>query len=83
MKLGKQGEQIAIKSKFAFSHIKYEGFELAEQGQYYSLRKARDGEANRHYFEILEEENDGLYIQNIMRGGIQNDEPRIPRNLSE
>ena len=31
----------------------------------------------------LEEDDDGLYIQDIMRGGILNDDPRIPRNLSE
>ena len=33
------------------------------------------------YLEMLEEEDDGLYIQDIMRGGIRNDDPRIPRNL--
>ena len=83
MRLGKLGEQIVIKSKFAFSRLKYEGFEPAEQKQYYALRKARDDEANRHYLEMLEEESDGLYIQDIMRGGIRNDDPRIPRNLSK
>lgn len=83
MRLGKLGEQIVIKSKFAFSRLKYEGFETAEQKQYYALRKARDDEANRHYLEMLEEESDGLYIQDIMRGGIRNDDPRIPRNLSK
>lgn len=83
MRLGKLGEQIVIKSKFAFSRLKYEGFEPAEQKQYYTLRKARDDEANRHYQEMLEEESDGLYIQGIMRGGIRNDDPRIPRNLSK
>ena len=82
MRLGKLGEQIVLKSKFAFSCIQYKGFELAEREQYYALRKARDDEANRHYYEMLEKENDGLYIQDIMRGGIQNNDPRIPRNLS-
>jgi len=83
MRLGKLGEQIVIKSKFAFSRIKYEGFELAERKQYYALRKARDDEANQRYLEMLEEESDGLYIQDIMRGGIRNDDARIPRNLSK
>ena len=45
--------------------------------------KARDDEANQLYLEMLEEESDGLYIQDIMRGGIKNDDPRIPRNISE
>lgn len=81
MRLGKLGEQIVIKSKFAFSLLKYEGFDIAEKEKYYVLRKARDDEANQTYLEMLEEEGDGLYIQDIMRGGIKNDDPRIPRNL--
>ena len=81
MRLGKLGEQIVIKSKFAFSKIQYEGFDVAEKEKYYVLRKARDDEANQTYLETLEEESDGLYIQDIMRGGIKNDDPRIPRNL--
>ena len=83
MRLGKLGEQIVIKSKFAFSKLNYEGFDVAEKDQYYVLRKARDEEANQAYLEMLEEESDGLYIQDIMRGGIKNDDPRIPRNISE
>ena len=83
MRLGKLGEQIVIKSQFAFSRLHYEGFDVAEKEKYYVLRKARDDEANQLYLDMLEEENDGLYIQDIMRGGVLNDDPRIPRNLSE
>ncbi len=83
MRLGKLGEQIVLKSKFAFSRLKYEGFDLAEKSLYYVLRKARNDEANRLYLDMLEEENDGLYIQDIMRGGITSNDPRIPRNVSE
>ena len=83
MRLGKLGEQICIKSKSAFSRIKYEGFEAAEKNQYYILRKARNDEANQTYLDILEEESDGLYIQDIIRGGVSNDDPRIPRNISK
>ena len=81
MRLGKLGEQIVIKSRFAFSRLQYEGFDVAEKDTFYVLRKARDDEANQLYQEMLEEESDGLYIQDIMRGGIKNDDPRIPRNL--
>ena len=83
MRLGKLGEQIVIKSQFAFSKLKFEGFEVAEKDKCYVLRKARDDEANRMYSEMLEEDDDGLYIRDIMRGGIRNDDPRIPGNLSE
>lgn len=83
MRLGKPGEQIVIKSKFAFSRLKYEDFSVAPKDQYYILRKARNDEANELYLKMLEEDSDGLYIQDIIRGDIKNDDPRIPRNISE
>lgn len=83
MKLGKLGEQIVIKSKFAFSKLKYEGYDIANKDRYYVFRKDRNDEANKLYMEMLEEDSDGLYIQDIIRGGIKNDDPRIPRNVSE
>ena len=83
MRLGKLGEQIVLKSQFAFSRIKFEGFEVAEKEEFYVLRKSRDDEANQLYLEMLEEDSDGLYIQDIIRGGITNDDPRIPRNISK
>ncbi len=82
MRLGKLGEQIVLKSQFAFSKIKYDGFEAATKNQYYVLRKARDDNANQTYLAIQYEAADGLYIQDILRGGISNDDPRIPRNVS-
>lgn len=83
MHLGKLGEQIVVKSSFAFSKLQFQGYSVAERERYYQLRKDRDDEANRLYWELLEEENDGLYIQDIIRGGIKNDDARIPRNISE
>ena len=83
MKLGQLGEQIVLKSKFAFSRIQFDGFDVAEKEEFYVLRKARDDEANQLYLDMLEEESDGLYIQDIIRGGITNDDSRIPRNISK
>lgn len=83
MRLVKLGEQIVLKSQFAFSKIHYEGFEVAEKDKYYVFRKARNDEASQTYLDIQEEESDGLFIQDILRGGISNDDPRIPRNISE
>ena len=82
MRLGKLGEQIVLKSQFAFSKIKFEGFEAAQKDEFYVLRKARDDKASQTYLDIQEEESDGLYIQDILRGGLSNDDPRIPRNIS-
>lgn len=83
MRLGKLREQIVLRSKFAFSKIRYEGFEVAEKNLFFAHRQARDDAANQTWLNILEEESDGLFIQDIIRGGISNDDPRIPRNLSE
>lgn len=83
MRLGKLGEQVVIKSKYAFSKLKFEGFEVAEKDVYYVKRKSRDDEANQLYLKMSDEDDDGLYIQDIIRGGITNDDPRIPRNISE
>ncbi len=83
MRLGKLGEQIVIKSQYAFSRLKFEGFETADREQYYSLRKARNDDANKMYTDILEENTDGLYMVDIIRGGITNDDSRIPRNISQ
>ena len=81
MKLGKLGEQIVIKSKYAFSSLKFEGYENVKKEEYYVLREKRNNEANNLYFKILEEESEGLYILDIIRGGIKNNDPRIPRNI--
>ena len=83
MRLGKLGEQVVIKSKYAFSKLQFEGFEVADKDKYYIKRKSRDDEANDMYLNMLEEDDDGLYIQDIIRGGVTNDDPRIPRNISE
>ena len=83
MRLGKLGEQIVLKSQFAFSKITYEGFEAAEKDRYYVLRKARNDKANQKYLDIQEEEGDGLYMLDILRGEITNDDPRVPRNISQ
>lgn len=83
MHLGKLGEQIVLKSEYAFSKIKFEGFETAEKDIYFSRRKTRNDVANKLYFELLKEEQDGLFIQDIIRGAIKNDDPRIPRNICE
>ena len=82
MRLGKLGEQIVIKSKFGFSKLKFEGFDIADKDEFYVLRKARDDEANRLYFEMLEEDSDGLYIREIIKEEIKSDDSRIPRNIS-
>ena len=73
MRLGKLGEQIVIKSQFAFSSLVFEGFEIALKDEFYKFRKDRDKEANELYYKLLEEDIiDGLFINDIMKRGIKN-----------
>jgi len=81
MRLGKLGEQIVLKSQLAFDSISFEGFETAASDTFYPLRKARSNTAEREYRTICEEETDGLYMIDIIRGGVTNDDARIPRNI--
>lgn len=81
MQLGKLGEQIVIKSQYAFSKLHFEGYNEAAKEKYYDQRCSITKEADSLYWQMLEEESDGLYMQDIMRGGIGNDDARIPRNV--
>ncbi len=81
MRLGKLGDQIVIKSQYAFSKLHFEGCHKATKEEYYDQRCSRTKEADQLYWQMLEAESDGLYIQDIMRGGIGNDDARIPRNV--
>ncbi len=82
MRLGKLGEQIVLKSQYAFSQIKYVSSEEADAEEFYIKRMRRDQNATLQYYEILEEDENGLFIRDIIREGIANDDPRIPRNIS-
>ncbi len=81
MQLGDLGEQYVIKSKFAFSQLEFKGYALSKKEDFYPIREQRNFTAAMHYLDILENEDDGLYIQDIIRGGIKNDDPSIPRNI--
>ncbi|MBQ0026487.1 MAG: DUF3990 domain-containing protein [Lachnospiraceae bacterium] len=81
MRLGKLGEQIVIKSKYAFSKLTYKGSDFVSKDTYFALRKTRDEEANKLYYKMLDREADGLYIQDIIKGDISADDTRISGNI--
>lgn len=83
MKLGKLGEQIVLKSKLAFSSIDFVDYESVSKEEYYIKRKSRNDEANNLYLKMLDEDIDGLYIQEIIKKRIDNNDSRIPRNISK
>ena len=80
MKLGKLKNQIVLKSKLAFSHIKFLGYELAPQEVHYPLRKKRDELARLAYHTSEKDDyttNDSLFMIDIIRGGIKSNDPRL------
>ena len=80
MRLGNLGNQIVIKSKLAFSRLKFLGYETAPQEIHYPLRKKRDELARSAYLSdrkgsILS--SDSLLLVDIIRGGIKHNDPRL------
>ena len=80
MRLGNLGNQIVIKSKLAFSRLKFLGYETAPQEIHYPLRKKRDELARSAYLSdrkgsILS--SDSLLLVDIIRGGINPNDPRL------
>ena len=83
MRLGKLGEQIVLKSLLAFKSIRFDGFDAVDRDKYYPMRKARMEEAEDDFNRMCEESTDGLYMADIIREEVTNDDARIPRNVFE
>ena len=78
MRLGKLGEQVVLKSSLAFEQIRYLDHEEAEAAVYYHLKTARDLEARRSYAQVKRSfEADDIYILDIIRGRVSNDDLRL------
>ncbi|MBQ0081194.1 MAG: DUF3990 domain-containing protein [Alistipes sp.] len=79
MMLGKLGEQVVLKSKRAFDSITKGEIFLADRSEYYAKYCERDRIARENYKEIFANatSHDELYIIDIIRGGITNDDPRL------
>lgn len=82
MWLGKLGEQIVLKSEYAFSNLAFDGAEEADWHKYYGMKVDRNNSAVHQYLSILEEDDNGLYIQDIIKEKITNGDKRIPSNVS-
>lgn len=78
MQLGKLGEQFVLKSPKAFDAIKFIDYTVADNAVYYAKRKARDDEARTAYMKELENEDiDGIFMRDIIRGEMKQDDPRL------
>ena len=80
MRLGKLGNQIVVKSKLAFSRLKFIGFETAPQKIHYPLRKKRDELARKAYLSNRHDNFssfEGVFLIDLIRGGIKPNDPRL------
>ncbi len=79
MNLGNLGEQIVLKSKRSFDNIRFIGAEQADAKTYYKRKSDRDREARRAYrnTRLQPEEDNELYMIDIIREGIENGDPRL------
>lgn len=77
MKLGKLGRQVVLVSEQAFSGIRYTGYEKADAGIYYAKRMQRERTARQAYPDghgACLAGTDGLFVADLMRKGVKNDD---------
>lgn len=85
MELGKLGLQVVLHSEKAFKQITYIKSHIANNEQYYTKRIARDLKAREDYINTTKKQqirNDDLFVMDIIRQEVKNDDPRIQRNIS-
>lgn len=68
MHLGGLGQQIVLKSKKAFENIRYIGYEIAKNEDWFAKKMVRDKKARREYFDVERNrrQKGDLYIMQIM-----------------
>lgn len=86
MYLGKLGEQFMVKSKKAFDMIEFVRSELADGEIYYTKRLMRDSEARKLYLQGERKStpsSDDLYMIDILREEMKQDDARLQRRIFE
>ena len=82
LKLGKLGEQTVLISEKAFNQINFTKAELVEKEVYYPKFRARDDNARKSYREEIRKSKayrDDIFVMDILREELKNDDPRIQR----
>lgn len=85
LKLGNLGEQVVLVSEQAFSQLSFEGAEPAPSAEYYPRFLDRDIRARDAYRGDVcraKTYRDDLFVMEIMREEVGNDDPRVRRLLS-
>ena len=78
MRLGELGKQIVLTSPRAFAALRFQGCEIARASTYHVLRNERDVTAREAYRrKSAEADIDGLFMRDIIREKVTNDDPRL------
>lgn len=86
LRLGKLGEQTVLISEKAFVNLKFEEADLADKTIYYPKFISRDSGARETYRNEIRKGRpykDDIFVLDILREEMKNDDPRIQRILSK
>lgn len=86
MELGKLGLQIVLHSDRAFKQLTYVKSIIANNEKYFIKRVSRDLKAREEYHNTTRNSKiskDDLFVMDIIRQEVKNDDPRIQRNVSK
>lgn len=86
LRLGKLGEQTVIISEKGFKQLKFAEAYPVDKNAYYPRFLDRDTKAREAYREEIKKEpsfRDDIFVLDILREEMNNDDPRIQRILSE
>ena len=86
MKLGTLGEQVVLLSERSFERIEFIGYEVADYREYYFKRAERDQNARTTYAshkKDLHQLMDDIFVLDIIREDMKNDDPRLQSVISE
>lgn len=87
MRLGKLGDQIALMTKRALEKLQFVGYEVADARIYYPRRMQREHEARMQYLAghgaNLQDTMQGIYMLDLIRNEVKNDDERLFRTVRE
>lgn len=86
MQLGTLGEQVVLLSERSFGQIEFMEHEVADYREYYYKRSQRDQNARAAYKshkKDLRQLMDDVFVLDIIREDMRNDDPRLQSNISE
>lgn len=85
MQLGTLGEQIVLLSARSFAQIEFVGYEIADYRECYFKRAERDQQARKAYAsqkKNLQQFKDDIFMLDIIREDMRNDDPRLQSVIS-